>query len=260
MLNLRGKRALVFGVASEDSIAWAVVESMHRAGARINLAYQQRFKSRILQLVSAATVPIESFHRCDVTNPLEVEDFFDQVPSPIDIIVHSIAYANPQTFSIPIREVGQEDFAEALTTSAYSLIPIVRAGLPKMNRGGSVIAMTYLGGTRVVSNYRLMGIAKAALDATVRELAADVGEQDVRVNAISAGPIKTLAASQITGIDDMLEEYEQTAPLRRAITQSDVGNMATFLASDLSRNVTGQVIYVDAGYSILAVARIGDRG
>jgi enoyl-[acyl-carrier protein] reductase I len=256
MLNLQGKHALIFGVASEESIAWAVAKKLHQAGARISLAYQQRFKSRILQLVKSGEVPVAYYERCDVTNPEEVSNFFARLEAPVDTLVHSIAYASPDTFAKPISDITQEEFQTALTASAYSLIPVVKAALPKMTRGASVMTMTYLGGQRVVANYKLMGIAKAALEATVRELAANVGPQDVRVNAISAGPIKTLAASQIAGFSDMYRVYEAVAPLRRGITQEDVGNLALFLASDLSRNISGQTLFVDAGYSILAMAEL----
>ncbi|MBI3180089.1 MAG: enoyl-ACP reductase [Deltaproteobacteria bacterium] len=256
MLSLSSKHALVFGVASETSIAWAIAKSLHAAGARISLGYQQRFKSRILQLVKGNEVPIAFYERCDVTSPEEVSAFFDKVESPVDVLVHSIAYASPETFAKRVRDITQEEFSTALTASSYSLVPLVRATLPKMTRGGSVIALTYLGGQRVVANYKLMGIAKAALEACVRELAADLGPQGIRVNAVSAGPIKTLAAAQIAGFDDMLRVYEQVAPLRRSVTQDDVGNLAAFLASDLARNISGQTIFVDAGYSILAMAEL----
>lgn len=256
MLNLQGKHALIFGVASEESIAWAIAKKFHQAGARISLGYQQRFKSRILQLVRSGEVPVAYYERCDVTNPEEMTQFFARVEAPVDVLVHSIAYANPETFAKPIHDISQEDFTTALVASSYSLIPLVRAAAPKMTQGGCVLAMSYLGGQRVVANYKLMGIAKAALEATVRELANDVGPQGIRVNAISAGPIKTLAASQIAGFSGMMEVYENVAPLRRSINQDDVGNLATFLGSDMARNITGQVMFVDAGYSILAMAEL----
>ncbi len=256
MLNLKGKNALIFGVASESSIAWAIAKTLHAAGATVSLGYQQRFKSRILQLVRGGEIPIAHFDRCDVTNPDELTAFFDKIDGPIDVLVHSIAFANPETFARRVSEIEQNDFATALTASSYSLIPLVRYATPKFSPDASVITMSYLGGQRVVANYKLMGIAKAALEATVRELAADMGPSGVRVNAISAGPIKTLAASQISGFDKMLEVYEQVAPLRRSITQDDVAQAATFLASPMARGISGQVIFVDAGYSILAMAEL----
>ena len=257
MLNLQGKHALVFGVASETSIAWAIAKKLSAAGAKITLGYQMRFKSRILQLVKSNEIPVESYERCDVTNPEELAAFFEKITAPIDVLVHSIAYADPNTFAKPVHEVTQEEFTTTLVASSYSLIPLVRAALPKMSKDASVIAMSYLGGQRVVANYKLMGIAKAALEATVREVGASVGPQGVRVNAISAGPVRTLASSQIAGFDDMLKVYESVAPLRRCISQDDVGNLAAFLASDLARNITSQVLFVDSGYSTLAMAEIG---
>lgn len=256
MLNLKGKRALIFGVASEDSIAWAIAKQLHAAGATISLGYQQRFKSRILQLVRGGDIPVEFYERCDVTNEEELDNFFNAYDNDIDILVHSIAYANPETFGQPISGVSQAHFAEALVTSSYSLLPLVRKARPRLTKGASVMTMTYLGGQRVVSNYKLMGVAKAALEAVVRELASDIGPDGVRVNAISAGPIRTLAASQIAGFDKMLEVYEAVAPLRCSISQSDVADLASFLASDLSKNITGQTLFVDAGYSTLAMAEL----
>ena len=170
--------------------------------------------------------------------------------------MHSIAYASPETFGKRIQDIAADEFATALTASSFSLLPLAQAALPKMQQGGAIITLTYLGGQRVVANYKLMGVAKAALEATVRELAADVGPQGIRVNAISAGPIKTLAASQIGGFDDMRRVYEAVAPMRRMVTQNDVGNLASFLGSDLAQNITGQTIFVDAGYSILAMAEL----
>ena len=256
MINLQGRHALVFGVASEQSIAWAIAKRLHAAGARVSLGYQQRFKSRILQLVKSNEIPVPFYERCDVTSPEETEAFFSKIETPIDIVVHSIAYSHPDSFAKPISGVNLEEFSTTLAASAYSLIPVVRAAAPKMSRGGSIMTMTYLGGNRVVSNYKLMGIAKAALEHSVRELAADVGPKNIRVNAISAGPIKTIAASQITGFDDMMRVYEAVAPMRRSVTQDDVADLAAFLGSDLARNITGQTIFVDAGYSILAMAEL----
>ncbi len=256
MLELQGKNALIFGVASADSIAWGIAKKLHAAGMNIHLGYQQRFKSRILQLVKGGEIPIASYNRCDVTSNEELSNFFAGVDYPIDLLVHSIAFAEPQTFAKPISEVESSEFATALEISAFSLLPLAKAAREKMSPEASVIAMTYLGGQRVVANYKLMGIAKAALEATVRELSCDLGPSGIRVNAISAGPVKTLAASQVTGFDNMLDVYRQVAPMRRLITQDDVGGLAAFLASPLSRNITGQTLFVDAGYSSLAMAEL----
>ena len=254
MIDLAGKHALIFGVASEDSIAWAIARSLARAGARISLGYQQRFRSRVLQLQRAGEVPLAACERCDVTQPAELDGFFVKLDGPVDTLVHSVAYAPPESFGKPVYEITEEAFNQAMWTSVGSLLAIVRAARPALAPEASIITMTYLGGQRVVVNYKLMGIAKAALEASVRELAYELGPEGIRVNAISAGPIRTLAASQVGSISDMLTTYEQVAPLRRAIAQSDVGDMAAFLASPLSRNVTGQTLFVDSGYSSLAMA------
>lgn len=256
MIDLTGKHALVFGVASEESIAWAIAKRLHAAGAKISLGYQQRFKSRILQLVKKNEVPVHYYERCDVTNEEELANFYEKLEGPVDVLVHSIAYAHPNTFAKPIRDVALDEFTATVAASSYSLIPVVRSTLPYMTNGGSVITLSYLGGQRVVANYKLMGIAKAALEGAVRELAADVGPKQVRVNAISAGPVRTIAASQISGFDDMLSVYEAVAPMRRSITQDDVADLSLFLSSDLSKNITGQTLFVDAGYSILAMAEL----
>lgn len=256
MIQLYGKHAVVFGVASEESIAWAIARRLHAAGATISLGYQQRFKSRVLQLVNSREIPISFYERCDVTNPDEVASFFDKLPGGVDVLVHSVAYASPETFGKSVSSISKDEFVNTLIPSAYSLIPLVGAAAPRMQQGGSVITLTYLGGQRVVANYKIMGIAKAALEGAVRELSVDVGPKGIRVNAISAGPIKTLAASHVPGFDDMLRIYEAVTPLRRSVTQQDVGNLAAFLASDLAANISGQVLFVDAGYSALAMAEL----
>ncbi len=259
MIDLKGKHALVFGVASEDSIAWAIAKRLHQAGARISLGYQQRFKSRVLQLVKKNEIPVAYYERCDVTSEDELESFYRSLEGPVDVLVHSIAYAHPDTFAKSICEVTLEEFTATLAASAYSLVPVVRSTLPFMTNGGSVITLRSLGGQRVVANYRLMGIAKAGLEGAVRELAAEVGPRGVRVNAVSAGPVRTLAASRISGFDDMLDVYEAVAPMRRSITQDDVADLALFLGSDLAQNITGQTLFVDAGYSILAMAELPSK-
>jgi len=256
MLSLHGKHAVIFGVASESSIAWAVARRMHAAGARISLGYQQRFKSRVMQLIRNGGVPIAAWERCDVTHPNEIETFFAGIEGDVDVLVHSIAYAPAEAFGRPVSELTRDDFTTALVASSYSLLPLAHAAASKMRNGGSIIAMSYLGGQRVVANYRIMGIAKAALEAAVRELAVELGPRAIRVNAISAGPVRTLAASQIPDFESMMRVYEQVAPMRRSITGEDVGNLAAFLGSDLASAITGQTLFVDAGYSALAMAEL----
>lgn len=256
MLNLQNKHAVIFGVASETSIAWAVARRLHAAGARISLGYQQKFKSRILQLVRSGEVPVHYLARCDVTRPAEVQAFFEGLGDDLDILVHSIAYAPPEAFAKPVSALTHEEFATALVASAFTLLPLAQAAAPKMTRGGSIVTMSYLGGQRVVANYKVMGIAKAALEASVRELAVELGPQGIRVNAISAGPVRTLASSQIPAFDSMMHVYERVAPMRRSITGDDVGNLTAFLGSDLASAITGQTMFVDAGYSALALAEL----
>jgi enoyl-[acyl-carrier protein] reductase I len=249
---LKGKVALVLGVASEDSIAWAIAKELSRQGARVVLGYQFRFHSRIMQL--APTLPnLIAYERCDVMKDEEIEAFFGKVTVPIDIVVHAIAFAPASAFEGRIIDTTDQDFTTALLTSAHSLAKVMRATHTHMPHGGSVIALSYLGGVRVASNYKVMGVAKAALEAYVRELASDLGPEGIRVNAISAGPIRTLAASGIGSIDRMLEYNREVSPMRANVTQEDVAHCAAFLASDGARMITGQTIYVDGGYSIIGV-------
>jgi enoyl-[acyl-carrier protein] reductase I len=252
MIDLTGKRALVFGVASETSIAWAISEKLAAAGAQVTLGYQKRFLSRLMQLTK--DVPwIEGKFECDVGTEESVESFFREVQGQFDIVVHAIGFAPATALGRPVVYTTQEDYETTMTVSAYSLVRIVRHALPRMNPGGSVLTLTYLGAERVVPGYRIMGTAKAALESLTRELAAIVGQRGVRVNAISAGPIRTLAASGVPGFDQILGWMAHCAPLKRNVTQEDVAGAALFFASDLSGGVTGEILYVDAGYHIMGV-------
>jgi enoyl-[acyl-carrier protein] reductase I len=251
MFDLSGTRAVIFGLANEDSIAWHVARALKQAGASIHVGYQQRFKSRVLQALKDADFAPDGLHRCDVTDPAEVDAFFTTVGGPLHVMVHSIGFAPLETFSKPLSELSSAEFSQALEISAYSLLRLTRAALPHLARPASVIAMTYLGSTRVVPGYKVMGVAKAALESIVRELAVEVGPLGVRVNAISAGPIRTLAAQAVSGIDLMLNRYAEVAPLRTRVEASDVADTALFLASSASSKLTGQVLFVDAGFSIL---------
>ena len=243
---LKGKVALVMGVASEESIAWAIAQELTRQGARVILGYQFRFHSRIMQL--APTLPhLIAFERCDIRNPEEVAAFFAKVTVPIDIVVHAIAFAPKTAFEGRLVETTEEDFTTALVTSAHSLATLMNAARGHMPNGGSVIALSYIGGVRVSAKYKVMGVAKAALEAYVRELAADLGSDGIRVNAISAGPIRTIAASGLPELDLMLEYNRKVSPMHRDVTQEDVGACAAFLASDGAQMITGQTIYVDGG-------------
>lgn len=249
---LEGKTALVFGVASEDSIAWAIAQELAAQGARIILGYQFRYHSRMLQL--APKLPnLVSYQRCDILKDDECERFFGSLTGPIDIVVHAIAFAPATAYEGRVVETTAEDFSSALLTSAHSLAKLTNFVRPHMAQGGSVIALSYLGGVRVAAMYKVMGVAKAALEALVRELAVDLGRDRIRVNAISAGPIRTLAASGIPELERLLEYNAAVSPMRENVAQSDVADCAAFLASDGSRMITGQTIYVDGGYSIVGV-------
>lgn len=256
MGNLSGKTALIFGVASDTSIAWAIAQELAAQGAKIILAYQFRYHSRIKDMVGQLPNLIH-YDRCDVAKEEEMRAFFEKLPSTIDIVIHSIAFAPAATFEKPILDVTPDDFSQALVVSSFSLSKILQYAVPHMPNGGSVVTLTYLGGQRVCSNYKVMGVAKAALEAYVRELAYELGPKQIRVNAVSAGPIKTLAASGIKDFDYILDYHKSVAPLRDNITTGDVADCAAFLASDQSKRITGQVLFVDAGYSIVGVPQLG---
>jgi len=252
MDNLKGKNALVLGVASEDSIAWAIAKELSEQGARVLLGYQFRYHSRVKDL--APTLPnLIGFERCDMMKDEECEAFFGKIDVPIHIAVHSIAFAPQTAFQGTVSETTQEDFTTALTISAFSMGKMMKYAAKHMTEGGSALSLTYLGATRVCSNYKVMGVAKAALEAYVRELACELGPKNIRVNAISSGPIKTLASSGIPEFDLILEYNKSVAPMRDNVTQQDVAKTAAFLASDGARMITGQNLFVDGGFSIVGV-------
>jgi enoyl-[acyl-carrier protein] reductase I len=253
---LAGKTAVVFGVASEASIAWAIAQELARRGAKIVLGYQFRYHSRIKDMVPSLPNLLD-WKRCDVAKDEEMDAFFGSLTAPIDILVHSIAFAPQTAFAGAVSETSDADFTTALTVSAHSLAKLAKYAKPRMTDGGSIMTLTYLGGQKVCANYKVMGVAKAALEAYVRELAAELGPNRVRVNAISAGPVKTLAASGIPDFDLMLEYHKSVAPLRDNVTQDDVARCAAFLASDDSKMITGQTLFVDAGYNIVGVPALG---
>jgi enoyl-[acyl-carrier protein] reductase I len=253
MIDLSGKRALVFGVASEDSIAWAIANKLSAHGVKVTLGTQKRFRSRVMQLLKGQDW-VEKWLEADVTVEEEVEGFFGQLEGKYDMLVHAIAFAPGPALQQPLVKTKADDFAAALNVSSYSLIRLVDHALPHLNPGAGVLTLTYLGSTRHVPGYRVMGTAKAALEQIVRELAMDVGPQGgVRVNAISAGPIRTLAASGVPGFDKILGWMAHSTPLRRNVTQDDVANAAIFLLSPLAAGVTGEILYVDAGFHSVAV-------
>ncbi len=250
---LEGKKGLVIGVANKHSIAWAIAEAAIREGAKVAFSYQNdRLKGNVEELISE--VEGASLFPCDVSSDEEIAAFIRNVElelGTIDFLVHSVAYAPREELAGEFVATTRQGFATALDISAYSLVALSRAALPLMTNGGSIITLTYLGAERVVPHYNVMGVAKAALEASVRYLACDLGPRGIRVNAISAGPIRTLAARGVSGITKMVENHRQISPLRKATEQAEVGDTAVFLLSSMSRGITGEVIYVDDGYHIL---------
>lgn len=258
MLDLTGKNALVTGIANNRSIAWGIAQQLHKAGANLGVTYlpddRGRFKQKVSELVEPLNPSI--FVPCNVQNDEQVTAAFETVKEKwgkLDILIHCLAFANKDDLAGDFSTVSREGYNLAMEVSAYSLVQLCRAAKPLMTDGGSVVTLTYVGGVRVIPNYNVMGIAKAALEMNVRYLASEMGPQNIRVNAISAGPIRTLASSAVGGILDMIRHVEEVAPLRRTVTQEEVGNTAAFLCSDLSSGVTGQVLYVDAGYEIMGM-------
>lgn len=256
MLNLSGKNALVTGIANNRSIAWGIAQQLHAAGANLGITYLPDDKGRAEKKVAELVEPLQPslFLPCNVQDDAQVTELFQTIQDKwgqIDILVHCLAFASKDSLVGDFSTVSRQDFSLAMEVSAYSLISLSHAAKPLMTAGGSILTLTYLGGVRVVPNYNTMGIAKAALEMNVRYLAAEMGPQNVRVNAISAGPIRTLASSAIGGILDMIHHVEKFAPLRRTVTQLEVGNTAAFLCSDLASGITGQIIYVDAGYETI---------
>jgi enoyl-[acyl-carrier protein] reductase I len=247
------KNGLIIGVANKHSIAWAIAQSAANQGARLLFNYQnERLRENVEELV--ATMPSAKAFACDVGNDAEIVSLMQQVQKEfgrLDFLVHSVAFAPREELTGQFVNTTRQGFATALDVSAYSLVAMTRAAVPLMTEGGSVVTLTYLGAERVVPHYNVMGVAKAALEATVRYLAHDLGPKNIRVNAISAGPIKTLASRGVSGISKMVDHHREFAPLRRATEQGEVGDTALFLVSPLGRGITGEVIYVDGGYHIL---------
>ncbi|MGB8480660.1 MAG: enoyl-ACP reductase [Acidobacteriaceae bacterium] len=253
MLQLNGRIAVVFGLANKRSIAWAIAQKLHESGCKLIIGYQNdRMKQEADGLL--AELPGAEALQCDVSNDAEIASVFDglkQRHGKLHILVHSVAFAPAEELKNDFLQTTREGFRIAHDVSVYSLIALSRAAAPLMTDGGSIMTMTYYGAEKVVPHYKVMGVAKAALEATVRYLAGDLGKQNIRVNAISAGPIKTLAARGIGNLGDMLKYHADRAPLHRNTEQSEVGGVAVFLASDLASGITGEVIHVDSGYNIM---------
>jgi enoyl-[acyl-carrier protein] reductase I len=251
--RLEGRVAVVFGVANKRSIAWSIAQGLHEAGAKLAITYQNErmgleAKDMILALPGA-----EAF-QCDVSNDAEIDSLFAQLKErygKLNVLVHSVAYAPAAELTGEFVNTTREGFRIAHDVSVYSLIAVSRAAAPLMDDGGSIITMSYFGAEKVVPHYNVMAVAKAALECTVRYLAFDLGKKKIRVNAISAGPINTLAARGISGFGDMRKSHAERAPLQRNVDVKEVGSTGVFLASDASSGITGEVIYVDCGYNIM---------
>jgi enoyl-[acyl-carrier protein] reductase I len=255
---LQGKTAIVFGVANQWSAGWHMAQAFHREGARLILTYQnERLEKRVRDL--GAEIDAAIIGPCDVRKPEEIDAVYQfvarEAPEGLDVLVHSLAFAPKEALQGAYLDTRPEAFNTAMEVSVYSLAALARAAAPHMEKhgGGSILTLTYLGAERVVQNYNVMGVAKAALEASVRYLASDLGPRNIRVNAVSAGPMKTLAASGISDFDRILKVIPERAPLRRNIDQDEVADVGVFLASHLSRAVTGEVIYVDAGFHIMGM-------
>ena len=250
---LEGKLALVLGIANKWSLAYAIADAFSREGATLVLTYLGERQKRSIGELSAG-MNTAGILPCDVTKDEELGALTESLRAlgrPLDAVVHSLAFANPEDLRRPFLETSRAGFALALDVSAYSLVAVARATAPLMTRGGSISTLTYLGATRVVQNYNVMGVAKASLEAAVRYLASELGASGIRVNAISAGPVKTASARAIKDFSSILEVIAQRAPLRRNTEPSEVGDTAVFLASDLGRGVTANTLFVDSGMQVM---------
>jgi enoyl-[acyl-carrier protein] reductase I len=252
---LDGRRALVFGVANDHSIAWGVARALHEQGALLGFSSVESLIERRVRPL-AESIGADFVEPCDVQDDAQIERVmtrWGERHEQLDVLVHALAFARREELDGRFLDTSRDGFALALDVSAYSLVALARAAEPLLRPGSSIITLTYYGSVKVVANYNVMGVAKAALEASVRYLAAELGPAGVRVNAISAGPVRTLAASGIGGFKSMYGRFRDVAPLRRNISIEDVGGAAVFLASDMAAAVTGDVLYVDAGFNVLAV-------
>ena len=250
---LEGKGGLIIGVANKRSLAWGIAQSVAREGARLAVTYQnERLERNVRKLAEELAEPV--ILPCDLSKDEELDAVVEGVKREmggLDFVIHAVAFALREDLEGQFVNTSREGYRLAQDISSYSLTAVSRATAPLMENGGSIVTLTYLGGERVVPNYNVMGVAKAALEMSVRYLAADLGPKGIRVNAISAGPVKTLAASGVRGISKMLEFHRTYAPLRRNTEQAEVGDTAAFLVSDLSRGITGEIVYVDGGFHVL---------
>lgn len=251
---LRDKLGIIFGVANKRSIAWACAQALSEAGARLAFTYQgERLKENVESLTNGMEGTL--ILPCDVMKQEEIDSAFARVRKEfgrLDFLIHSIAYAPKEELEGEFIDTSRDGFVTTLEVSAFSLAQLARAAVPLMTDGGSIVSMSYYGGEKVVQNYNVMGVAKAALESCTRYLAADLGKQNIRVNAISAGPLNTLSARGVSNMNTMLKHHAERAPLRRNVDAREVGNAALFLCSPLASAITGEILHVDCGYNIMA--------
>ena len=255
MKILEGKTALIFGVANNRSIAWGITQAFHEQGATIGLSYAGEILERRVRPL-AESIGCTFVEPCDVSQDEQIQQVAEKAKAAfgeIDILVHSIGFANRDELSGPYYNTSREGFHLAMDISVYSFTALAKAFQPLFRPGGAMVTLTYSGGERVSPHYNVMGVAKAALESSMRYLAYDFGPQEVRVNAISAGPIRTLAAAGVSGFKTMYRKFSEVAPLHQNITTADVGKVAVFLCSDMAAKTTGQVIFVDSGYNIMGI-------
>jgi len=254
---LANKNIVIMGVANERSIAWGVAKSLHEQGARLIFTYRkERSLLKLQQLLEKEQIPATAIVCCDVDNDESITAAFQEIGIKIGVLhglVHSIAYAEKEELQGEYADTTREGYLTAQNASAYSFVAVAREAKRLMTEGGSIVTQSYIGAERVMKNYNVMGVAKAALEASVRYLAEDLGKYNIRVNAVSAGPIRTLAAKGVSGFNDIMSVIEERAPLRRNIDQAEVGDATMFLISHLSRGITGEVLHVDAGYHIIGM-------
>ncbi|WNS73600.1 enoyl-ACP reductase FabI [Bacillus sp. DTU_2020_1000418_1_SI_GHA_SEK_038] len=255
LLKLKDKNIVVMGVANERSIAWGVARSLYQAGANVIFTYRkERSLGKLTKLLSDNNLEAKLIVQCDVNSDESIAEAFNKIgeeAGTVHGVLHSVAFAHAEDLKGDFIDTTRSGYAFAQDTSAYSLIAVAKAAKPLMTEGGTIIAMSYLGAERVVSGYNVMAIAKASLEASVKYLASELGKDNIRVNAISAGAIRTLAAKGVPSFNQILHKIEETAPLKRNVTQEEVGDMTLALMSHLSRGVTGEIVYVDAGYNIM---------
>jgi enoyl-[acyl-carrier protein] reductase I len=253
---LQDKKGIIFGVANKRSIAWACAQALHGAGAQLAFTYQgDRLKENVESLTNEA-MPGSLLLPCDVANQAEVDEAFRRVGEEfgrLDFLIHSIAFAPREALAGEFLDTTREAFLTALEISTYSLPQLARAATPLMTEGGSIVSMSYYGAEKVVARYNVMGVAKAALESSTRYLAQDLGPRNIRINAISAGPIQTLSARGVSDFNFMLKHHAERSPLRRNVEPREVGDTAVFLCSSMSSGITGEVIYVDCGYNIMGL-------